>query len=178
MRHALLLVVVLPFVLAVEIASATPRFEVVFDGKASARPLDGRLLVIVSNDPGDEPRNQVDDTAKTQQIFGIDVEGWKAGERQVIDAGVLGYPRDSLRDVPAGKFRVQAVLHRYETFRRKDGRTLKLPMDRGEGQQWNKAPGNLYSTPMEVTFDPAADSAVRVAGANGLAAGAHPPKTN
>ncbi|HSR98069.1 MAG TPA: alpha/beta hydrolase-fold protein [Kofleriaceae bacterium] len=148
---------------AAEVASATPRFEIAFDAKASARPLDGRLLLIVSNDPSDEPRNQVGDTAKTQQIFGIDVDGWKPGDRQVIDAGVLGYPRDSLRDVPAGKFRVQAVLHRYETFHRKDGHTVKLPMDRGEGQQWNKAPGNLYSTPIEVTFDPAADTAIRIA---------------
>ena len=28
-------------------------------------------------------------------------------------------------------------------------------MDRGEGQQWNKAPGNLFSTPKEVAIDPA-----------------------
>jgi Putative esterase len=27
-------------------------------------------------------------------------------------------------------------------------------MDRGEGQQWNKAPGNLYSTPREIVVDP------------------------
>lgn len=163
MRRALLPVLALPIVLAAELASATPHFEVALDAKASARPLDGRLLLILSNDPGDEPRNQVGDSAKTQQIFGIDVDGWKPGERQVIDAGVLGYPRDSLRDVPAGKLRVQAVLHRYETFHRKDGRTVKLPMDRGEGQQWSKAPGNLYSTPVEVTFDPAADTAIRIA---------------
>jgi hypothetical protein len=47
---------------------------------------------------------------------------------------------------------VQALLHKYETFRRSDGRVLKLPMDRGEGQQWNRAPGNLYSTPRKVTL--------------------------
>ena len=163
MRRALLPVLALPLLFAAGLASATPHFEVSFDAKASQQPLDGRLLLIVSNDPGDEPRNQVNGSAKTQQLFGIDVDGWKPGDRQVIDAGVLGYPRDSLRDVPAGKFRVQAVLHRYETFRRKDGRTVKLPMDRGEGQHWNKAPGNLYSTPIEVTFDPAADTAIRIA---------------
>ena len=28
-------------------------------------------------------------------------------------------------------------------------------MDRGEGQQWNRAPGNLYSTPRKVALDPA-----------------------
>jgi hypothetical protein len=27
-------------------------------------------------------------------------------------------------------------------------------MDRGEGQQWNRAPGNLYSTPQKLTIDP------------------------
>jgi hypothetical protein len=25
-------------------------------------------------------------------------------------------------------------------------------MDRGEGQQWNQAPGNLYSTPVKITL--------------------------
>jgi hypothetical protein len=148
---------------AAGLAAATPRFEVTFDAKASSAPLDGRLLLIVSTDASDEPRNQVDDSAKTQQMFGIDVDGWKPGDRAVIDAQVLGYPRDSLGDVPAGKFRIQAVLHRYETFHRKDGRTVKLPMDRGEGQQWAKAPGNLYSTPIEVAFDPKSDAAIRVA---------------
>jgi Putative esterase len=162
MRPALLLAFALPMALAADLAWASPQFAVSFEARSSAAPLDGRLLLIISNDPGDEPRNQVDDSARTQQIFGIDVEGWKPGERRVIDAQVLGYPRDSLRDVPAGRFRVQAVLHRYETFRRKDGRTLKLPMDRGEGQQWSKAPGNLYSTPLEVTFDPAADTVIRI----------------
>ncbi|MEM8900845.1 MAG: alpha/beta hydrolase-fold protein, partial [Bacteroidota bacterium] len=44
----------------------------------------------------------------------------------------------------------QALLHKYETFNRADGHTVKLPMDRGEGQQWNRAPGNLYSTPKKV----------------------------
>jgi hypothetical protein len=27
---------------------------------------------------------------------------------------------------------------------------VKLPMDRGEGQQWNQAPGNIYSKPVKV----------------------------
>jgi hypothetical protein len=29
-----------------------------------------------------------------------------------------------------------------------------MPMDRGEGQQWAQAPGNLYSTPRRVSLDP------------------------
>ena len=50
--------------------------------------------------------------------------------------------------------RAQAVLHRYETFRRSDGRVLELPPDRGEGQQWALAPGNPVSTPVRVELDP------------------------
>ncbi len=38
------------------------------------------------------------------------------------------------------------------TFHRADGHTVKLPMDRGEGQHWNLAPGNLYSTPRKISL--------------------------
>ena len=65
-------------------------------------------------------------------------------------------PSAALRDVPPGEYYVQAVLHRYETFHRSDGHTVKLPMDRGEGQHWNIAPGNLYSTPQKITLEPSA----------------------
>jgi hypothetical protein len=125
-----------------------------FTAEQSEKPLDGRLLVIFSKDSAEEPRFQVNDSPKTQQIFGVDVEGLRPGEDAVIDAKAPGYPVESLAKVPAGTYRVQAVLHRYETFHRADGHTVKLPMDRGEGQQWNKAPGNLYSRPREVTIDP------------------------
>jgi hypothetical protein len=49
---------------------------------------------------------------------------------------------------------VQAVLNRYQTFRRSDGKVVKLPADMGEGQQWNAKPGNLYSTPRWMRLDP------------------------
>ena len=99
---------------------------------------------------------------KTQQIFGIDVEGLEPGQDAVIGPTALGYPLERLARVPAGKYRVQAVLHKYETFHRADGHTVKLPMDRGEGQQWNKAPGNLYSTPKEVAIDPGSASPLTI----------------
>jgi len=35
-------------------------------------------------------------------------------------------------------------------------------MDRGEGQQWNRAPGNLYSDPRMITIDPAGDTEVAI----------------
>ena len=38
----------------------------------------------------------------------------------------------------------------YETFHRSDGHTVKLHMDQGEGQQWNRSRGNLYSRPQRI----------------------------
>ncbi len=132
--------------------TAGPRFHVRFPAERSREALDGRLLLMLSTDPATEPRFQIDDGPRTQAVFGIDVDGWKPGDIKVIDAEALGYPLGSLRDVSPGSYTVQALLHRYETFRRADGHVVKLPMDRGEGQQWNRAPGNLYSAPRPVAL--------------------------
>jgi hypothetical protein len=151
---------------AEEPSMSTPaplRIAVTYAAELAPGPLDGRLLLLLSTDGAAEPRFQIDDSPKTQLVFAIDVEGWRPGEAAVFDAAVLGYPLDSLAQVPAGTYHVQALLHVYETFHRADGHTVKLPMDRGEGQQWNRAPGNLYSTPREIALDPRRDEVVRVA---------------
>ena len=57
---------------------------------------------------------------------------------------------------------MQALLHKYETFRLATGHTVKLPMDRGEGQQWNSAPGNIYSAPQKVRWDGGTAAAIRL----------------
>ncbi|MGA9544114.1 MAG: hypothetical protein WBQ85_11115 [Candidatus Sulfotelmatobacter sp.] len=132
-------------------AATAAVFSVSFPKSRSDKALDGRILLILSTDASDEPRMQINDTPKTQIIFGIDVDNMLPGQVRIVDASAAGYPIKSLRDVPPGEYFVQAVLHRYETFHRADGHTVKLPMDRGEGQHWNIAPGNLYSIPRKVT---------------------------
>jgi hypothetical protein len=132
-----------------------PPFTVRVAPELATEALDGRLLLLISTDERQEPRFQIEDGPKSQQVFGVDVDDWRPGQPVVFGPEVLGYPRESLGDIAAGTYTVQALLHRYETFRRGDGHTVKLPMDRGEGQQWNRAPGNLYSTPRKVTLDPA-----------------------
>jgi hypothetical protein len=127
--------------------------RVSFSPELSKTPIDGRLLVMLSTHPTDEPRFQINDGPKTQQIFGVDVDGLQPEQEVLFDGRTLGYPLESLRQVPPGRYRIQALLHRYETFRRADGHIVKLPMDRGEGQQWNRAPGNLYSTPGEIPIE-------------------------
>ncbi len=131
-------------------------FTVQFPASRSAKPVDGRLLLLLSNDPGDEPRNQIDDTPKSQMVFGITVDAWKPGSFLSIGSTAAGYPRASLKDVPAGDYTVQAVLNIYETFHRSDGKTVKLAPDRGEGQHWNLAPGNLMSKPRRIHVGPSA----------------------
>ncbi len=136
-------------------ATSAPRFRVSYPASLGSGPFDGRLILILSTDEKEEPRMQVSDISlDTQQVFGIDVESWKPGETRAFDASVLGFPVESIAQVRAGNYTVQALLHKYETFERSDGHVVKLPMDRGEGQQWNKAPGNLYSTPRRYAFDP------------------------
>ncbi|MGD9344849.1 MAG: hypothetical protein PVH84_03240 [Candidatus Aminicenantes bacterium] len=138
------------------------RFGVSFPEEHSAEPLDGRMLLMFSIDENREPRFQINDGPDTQLIFGIDVDGLNPGENAVFDADVLGYPINSLANIPAGEYRVQGLLHIYETFHRADGHVVKLPMDRGEGQHWNRAPGNLYSTPQKVFVDPSKDQMITV----------------
>jgi len=130
------------------------RVEVTYPASRGGAALDGRLLFLVSTDTSAEPRFQIADGPKTQLVFGVDVDRWRAGEVRAVDAGAFGYPLASLANLPAGRYRVQALLNRYETFRLADGRVLKLPPDQGEGQQWNRKPGNLYSTVRTVALDP------------------------
>lgn len=132
--------------------------EVAFEAAKSATPLDGRLLLLFSTDPAEEPRFQINDGPGSQIVFGLDVENWKAGEVRTFDetnSGIFGYPVQSLRDLKPGEYTVQALLDRYEIFHRSDGWVLKLPTDRGEGRKWNRAPGNIYSAPQKFRMDAA-----------------------
>lgn len=114
--------------------------------------LDGRLLLMLSTDDSAEPRFQIKDGPNTQLVFGLDVENWENGKVKTVDGAAFGYPIQSLQAVPAGEYFVQVLLHKYETFQRSDGHTVKMPMDRGEGQQWNRAPGNIYTLPRKITI--------------------------
>ena len=142
--------------------AAKIKFTISFPQERSKMPLDGRMLLLISTNDTNEPRFQINDGANTQLVFGIDVDGLQPGQEAVIDAGVFGYPLKSIADIPAGEYYVQALLNKYETFRRSDGHTVKLPMDQGEGQRWNAKPGNLYSTLKKVAFDPLKNEVIKV----------------
>jgi Putative esterase len=137
--------------LLAQVAASAQSFSVTFPKDVNAQPLDGRLLLVLSTDPSDEPRNQIDDSPRSQMVFGITVDGWQPGQATVVDATAWGYPVRSLKDVSSGDYTAQVVLNKYETFHRSDGKVVKLHMDQGEGQHWNISPGNLFSKPIKIS---------------------------
>ena len=129
------------------------QIKIQFPSSAEQSQLDGRLLLLISNNDDAEPRFQIRDDQNTQQVYGMDVEDWQSSEEIDFQNDGFGFPVASLTNLPEGDYFVQVLFHLYETFERGDGHKVKLPMDRGEGQQWNRAPGNFYSTPQKLHLD-------------------------
>ncbi len=152
MRNILLLFLV-ALAAACSPTADKPTFSVTIDPSVSKDAQDGRLLILLSTDSTAEPRFQINDGLNSQLVFGIDVDGMKPGTAVKVDSA-FGYPLTRLEDLPAGEYRAQALLNRYETYNLSNGKTVKLPPDMGEGQQWNRKPGNLYSKPVTVHVKP------------------------
>ena len=131
---------------------------------AGGAALDGRLIVLLSTLPG-EPRTQVaaNEMLKSPYMFGQTIDGAAPGSVVALDASAFGWPAATPAALPAGDYTVQAVLNRYETFHLGNGKTVKLPPDKGEGQHWESKPGNLYSAPVKVHIDPAHPTPLRIA---------------
>ncbi len=129
-----------------------PVFEIYIPEALAEGVKDGRIMVMLSTNDEAEPRFQIKDGPDTQLLFGMDVEDFDASTGKIVvsGSGVFGFPVEKQADIPPREYFIQALFHQYETFNRGDGHTVKLPMDRGEGQKWNRAPGNLYSTPVKV----------------------------
>ena len=147
--------ILLSFVVAVVPLSAGKlKFVINYPTEQDGNILEGRVLLMLAKSDESEPRFQITYQNHTGLIYGVDALGKKPKGGVVIDGTVFGYPIESLDNIPAGEYWVQGLLHTYETFNLKTGHTVKLPMDNGEGQKWNRSPGNLYSTPKKIFLDP------------------------
>ena len=92
-------------------AANAPEFALSIPPERSAQPLDGRLLLLLSTDPSDEPRNQIDDTPRYADRLRHHRRRPEA--RPAVDRrrqSAWGYPVHSLQDVPPGEYYVQALL--------------------------------------------------------------------
>jgi hypothetical protein len=114
------------------------KFRVTYDAAMSAQPVTGRLLVAI----GKGRPSYSNTTPPGGPLVGRDVDDWKAGEAAVLDSKCLFFPLDSLDQLPAGSYTVEARLMRNPD--------LSVP----------NAPGNWYSKPATVTLDPAKGTVV------------------
>jgi hypothetical protein len=162
----------LPIILSACIAaSCTPpgpetsqgiRFDLEWDPALADSPQDGRLLLMLASTDEDEPRFLINTGPTTQLVFGMNVNDWKGGTAVTMDEASIGFPLESLADVPPGSYYVQGLLNRYKDFRLGNGKVVSLPPDRGEGQQWNRKPGNFLSEPVRVDIPRGAGAAFRI----------------
>ncbi len=114
------------------------RFVVTLDPSLPAQP-PGRLLVALApiDRGGVEPRLLIGATGRRAvPTLGVDAPSLGPGDRVTLGSAAAAFPLETLRDLPAGEYRVQAVLATNRDIRRID------------------APGNLYGDVRQVVFDP------------------------
>src|SRR4051812_10677722 len=85
-------------------AEAPLRFEVTVPASVHAAALDGRVLLMIAKTNETEPRFQVGRGVASQPIFGIDVDGLRAGQPAVIDAKARVWPVESITGILAGNY--------------------------------------------------------------------------
>jgi hypothetical protein len=123
----------LPFLLIVLLASSAKAvtFSVSFPASARNDPGTGRLVVYLIRvgarvSPMHKPADGFIEE-DPQPIYGIDVADLKPGDAATVDDGATSFPM-KLSQLPAGKYRAQAVLDMHR-----------------DSSDWQREPGNLYS---------------------------------
>jgi hypothetical protein len=136
-------------------SSAALDFSVKVDSKIYSPNTKGRVILYISKNNDTAPLKQDDDNQRTAQIFGVDAFDLPADGVVTFDEKVLGYPRESLSDVPDGEYYVQAEFKLYDVYNRGDGETLVLPLScvapGGDGSYGLPA-GHLFSDTQKVTI--------------------------
>jgi hypothetical protein len=161
-------VTVLAAAIACGPAGATPsapsslKFEISFPASVHASPITGRVYVMISPTDQPEPRLQAGDWGDHPPFFAADVSNLRPGAPAVIDNDTLGYPPQHLAGIPAAEYYVQALVNIYTKCHRADGHTVWVHMDHWEGQQFNRSPGNIYSSIEKVHLDPKAGYDVKL----------------
>jgi len=158
-RATLAAALVLPALLTAGANAACPpqeaqaHLQVTLSPAIATAPVTGRLFLFVVQSADVEPRLQ---RRPGPALFGTDVDRLAPGTAAVIDTATPGYPVQSLAAFPAGDYVIQALLNVYTEFHRTDGHVIWAHMDQWEGQRFTVSPGNLYSAPLKIHWDPAA----------------------
>ncbi len=175
LRRVLYSFVLLAFAFELHAFAGEIRFKISLP--AGNQPVTGRLFVILSTIDDPEPRLQVGSWRSHTELLGRDVQGLQPGQSAILDALTAGYPFRSVRELPAGDYYVQALFNVYTPFQRQDGHTIWAHMDQWEGQQFNKSPGNLFTTVGRFHLDPTSGYEIRLSLDKKIPAVQMPPDT-
>jgi hypothetical protein len=166
-----------PALLLVAQLAAAQRVEIQLDAGAAKQATTGRVYVFFARDSAREPRLLGGSYGGSVPFFGVDVDALKPGATATIDASTLGYPYESLSQMPAGQYYVQALMNVYTKFNRADGHVVWVHNDQWEGQRFNTSPSNLVSVVQRVTFDPKSRATIKLTLAKALPKVDVPPDT-
>ena len=153
---------------AAALACAETRFAVSFAAPVHDGPITGRVFVALSKSEQPAPIQQIGSWTGRTPFFGADIDQLAPGRAAIIDSRTPGYPANSLNDVPAGDYYVQALVNVYTRFPRSDGHVIWAHMDQWEGQRFTRSPGNLTSAIQRVHLDPAAGYDIKLELTNSL----------
>jgi hypothetical protein len=105
----------------------------------------GRLFVVIAKSARPEPRNTIADAGpNASTVLARDVENFQLGATATIDKAAAIFPIQSVGELPAGDYYVQAFLASNRDLRSLD------------------APGNLYSDVQRTHIDPRAGGAFKL----------------
>ncbi|HMG34828.1 MAG TPA: alpha/beta hydrolase-fold protein [Blastocatellia bacterium] len=125
--------------------TAALRFEIAISPRVSQRPVSGRLFVVLSKSPQPEPRLSIGEPGmNASPVFAKDVEGLVPAKSAVIDDSAAAFPIQSVSQLPAGEYFVQALL------------------DSNIDLRSVNAPGNLYSAPRKIVVDRARPETIKL----------------
>ena len=130
-------------VLIVTLFSCSPKhdsleFHVKFTESVSVEPIDGRVFVMLDDNPESNPM------FSEKIIFAVDVKEWMPGGEVVLDAKAMGFPY-SLDRLPEGQYSVRALVDRND---------LEWGLPDAPGNAFSsKAVIDIANEPVRITID-------------------------
>ncbi|KAI0204944.1 Alpha/Beta hydrolase protein [Astrocystis sublimbata] len=133
------------------------RLQISVGGNILKGNVDGRVVLMFAPN-GTDPLEDTDVTSTPNKMFGMNVFQFGADDIVTLSGGgpnntatgVTGFPLDSIDDVPAGTYRVQAFLNPYEKVRRSDGSEVHLKFPCGDGAPNVDGVGSLTTRALDL----------------------------